>query len=131
MLNSAFQMTEKEKAVVEELKTGVQKCKICKVGMVGPVARSKEKADLVIYGINGTRLARHIESRCRVYGCRAGYFHGYMTYKGYTIYEDTTLQVSIHYCNLLQGWYGIHNSVTKRLSSGYRVSHQQPDCLQH
>ena len=44
-----FQMTKEEKAVVEELKTGVQKCMICKVGKVGPVARSKEKADLVIY----------------------------------------------------------------------------------
>ena len=51
-------MTEEEKAVVEELKTGVQKFKICKVGRVGPVARSKEKADLVIYGRNGMRLAR-------------------------------------------------------------------------
>ena len=49
-------MTEEEKAVVEELKTGVQKFKICKVGRVGPVARSKEKADLVIYGRNGMRL---------------------------------------------------------------------------
>ena len=69
-----FQMTEEEKAVVEALKTGVQKYMICKVGKVGPVARSKEKADLVIYGRNWIRLARHIES------CQAGYFHGYMTY---------------------------------------------------
>ena len=57
--------------------------------------------------------------------------YGYMTYKGYTIYEDTTLQVSTHYCNLLQGWYGTHYSVTKKLSSGYRVGNQQSDCLRH
>ena len=102
-------MTDEEKVEVEELKSGVQKCIICKVGKVGPVARSKDKADLVIYGRNGMRLARHIESRCRVHGCRAGYYHGYITYKGHTIFEDTTLQVSTQNCNILQqGWYGGH-----------------------
>ena len=63
------------------------------VGKVGPVTRTKDKVDLVIYGRNVMQLARHVESRCRVHGCRAGYYYGYITYKGYTIYEDTALQV--------------------------------------
>ena len=85
-------MTEEEN--IEELKSEVKTCLICKVGKVGPVTRSKDKVNFVIYGRNGMRLARHIESRCRVHGCRAGYFHGYITFKGHTIYEDTALQVS-------------------------------------
>ena len=59
----------------------------------GLVTRTKDKVDLVIYGRNVMRLARHVESRCRVHGCRAGYYYDYITYKGYTIYEDTALQV--------------------------------------
>ena len=82
----------------EVFKTRRTTCTICKVGNVGPVARSQGKADLVIYGRNGMRLAYHIESRCRVHDCRAGYFHGYMTYKGHTVFEDTALQVS--HCDL-------------------------------
>ena len=87
-------MTEEEKSSgMEELKSEVKICLICKVGKVGPVTRTKDKVDLVIYGRNVMRLARHVESRCRVHGCRAGYYYGYITYKGYTIYEDTVLQV--------------------------------------
>ena len=58
-----FQMAEEE--LGEELKTKRSTCIICK-GKVGPVARSKDKSDLVIYERNGMRLARHIESRCNV-----------------------------------------------------------------
>ena len=87
-------MTDEEKSSgMEELKSEVKTCLICKVGKVGRVTRTKDKVDLVIYGRNVMRLARHVESRCRVHGCRAGYYYGYITYKGYTIYEDTVLQV--------------------------------------
>ena len=87
-------MTEEEKSSgMEELKSEVKICLICKVGRVGPVTRSKDRVDLVIYGRNVMRLARHVESRCRVHGCRAGYYYDYITYKGYTIYEDTALQM--------------------------------------
>ena len=37
------------------------------------VGRSRTKADLVIYGRSGMRLAKHLESRCMVDACRAGY----------------------------------------------------------
>ena len=36
---------------IEELKSGVQTCLVCKVGKVGPVTRTKE-VDLVIFGRN-------------------------------------------------------------------------------
>ena len=82
-------MTEEEKSSgMEELKSEVKTCLICKVGKVGPVTRTKDKVDLVIYGRNVMRLARHVESRCRVHGCRAGYYYGYITYKGYTIWVN-------------------------------------------
>ena len=75
-------MTEEEKSSgMEELKSEVKICLICKVGKVGPVTRTKDKVDLVIYGRNVMRLARHVESRCRVHGCRAGYYYGCITYK--------------------------------------------------
>ena len=92
-----------EEAEVEELKSSVTKCVMCKVGKVSPVTRTGQtKADLVIYGRSGMRMARHIESRCMVRGCRAGYFHGYMTYQGHTVYDDAALKVlffpPIAYC---------------------------------
>ena len=83
-----------EEVEVEELKSSVTKCVMCKVGKVSPVTRTGQtKADLVIYGRSGMRMARHIESRCMVRGCRAGYFHGYMTYQGHTVYDDAALKV--------------------------------------
>ena len=86
-------MTEEEKSSGMEEQREVKTCLICKVGKVGPVTRTKDKIDLVIYGRSVMRLARHVESRCRVDGCRAGYYYGCITYKEYTIYEDTALQV--------------------------------------
>ena len=90
-------MEEEKSSGMEELKSEVKTCLICKVGKVGPVTRTQDKVDLVIYGRNVMRLARHVESRCRVHGCRAGYYYSYITYKGYTIYEDTALQVKNFY----------------------------------
>ena len=78
---------------VEELKSAVTRCVMCKVGKVSTVARSESKADVVIYGRSGMRLAKHLESRCMAHACRAGYYHGYMTYKGHTVHEDTALKV--------------------------------------
>ena len=46
-----------EMADAEVFKTRRTTCTICKVGKVGPVARSQGKADLVIYGRNGTPRA--------------------------------------------------------------------------
>ena len=75
------------------LKSEVKKCVLCKVGKVSTVARSESKADVVIYGRSGMRLAKHLESRCMARSCRAGYYHNYMTFKGHTVYEDTALKV--------------------------------------
>ena len=83
--------------VIEELKSSVTKCVMCKVGKVSTVSRSTDKSKLVIYGRNGMRLARHLEARCMVHGCRAGYYHGYMTYKGHTVYDDFALKVTYHF----------------------------------
>ena len=64
------------------------------MGKVSAVTRSERtKGDLVIYGRNGMRLGRHMESRCGIKGCKAGYYAGYMTFKGRTIYDDTALKV--------------------------------------
>ena len=83
-----------EKGPAEEIKTNVERCRLCKVGKVSAITRSDQaKGDLVIYGRNGMRLARHVESRCGLKGCKAGYYAGYMTFKGRTIYDDTTLKV--------------------------------------
>ena len=82
-----------EEGGVEELTSAVTKCVMCKVGRVSIVGRSRTKADLVVYGRSGMRLARHLESRCMVHTCRAGYYHGYMTYKGHTVFEDHVLKV--------------------------------------
>ena len=59
---------------IEELKSSVTKCVMCKVGKVSTVSRSTDKSELVIYGRNGMRLARHLEARCMVHGCRVGCF---------------------------------------------------------
>ena len=58
---------------MEELKSAVTRCIICRAGKVSIVGRSRTKADLVIYGRSGMRLAKHLESRCMVDACRAGY----------------------------------------------------------
>ena len=48
---------------IEELKSSVTKCVMCKVGKVSTVSRSTDKSELVIYGRNGMRLVRHPELR--------------------------------------------------------------------
>ena len=49
-----------EEVEVEELKSSVTKCVMCKVGKVSPVTRTgRTKADLVIYGRSGMRMAQH------------------------------------------------------------------------
>ena len=55
-----------EEVEVEELKSSVTKCVMCKVGKVSPVTRTgRTKADLVIYGRSGMRMAKHrLRRRC-------------------------------------------------------------------
>ena len=67
-----FQSMVEDEGNVEELKSAVTRCVMCKVGKVSIVARSRTKADLVIYGRSGMRLAKHLESRCGLAACRAG-----------------------------------------------------------
>ena len=68
---------------MNELKTSVKKCLICKSGDVVQRKRDVEKEGFVIYGRNGTRNAYHVESSCNFkksnFECGSGYFHGYMT----------------------------------------------------
>ena len=81
---------------MNELKTSVKKCLICKSGFVVQRKRDVEKEGFVIYGRNGTRNAYHVESRCNFrnsnFECGSGYFYGYMTYKGTKIMDDNALK---------------------------------------
>ena len=80
-----------ETGPAEEIKTNIERCQICKVGKVSAVTRSdRTKGDLVIYGRNGMRLSRHVESRCGHKGYKVGYHAGF---KGRTIYDNTVLKV--------------------------------------
>ena len=77
------------------LGTKYENCLICQVGEIVPKKRSAEKELLVVYSRNGLKKAIHEESRCNFqnknFSCGAGYFHGYMTYKGSKIYHDSVL----------------------------------------
>ena len=78
------------------LSTHFKKCLICKSGDIVEKNRHDSKEGFVIYGRNGTRPAVHIESRCNFsnsnFECGAGYYHGYMTYKGMKIVHDDALK---------------------------------------
>ena len=73
----------------ERLESDVTKCLVCSSGTV--VEKRTEKGLLTIFGRNGPRTALHVEKRCNFrnggFSCGAGYFHGYMTFKG-TKYFD-------------------------------------------
>ena len=51
----------------------------------------------MVYGRNGSRPAIHVESRCNStnFDCGAGYYHGYMTYKGMKILHDDALKSQV------------------------------------
>ena len=74
----------------------MKKWVILKSGDVVPKKRQNEKEGFVIYGRNGARTATHVESRCNFsnsnFECGAGYFYGYMTYKGTKIMDDNALK---------------------------------------
>ena len=78
------------------LATNLKKCLICKSGDIVEKNRHNDKDGFMIYGRNGARPAVHIESRCNFsnsnFDCGAGYFHGYMTYKGMKILHDDSLK---------------------------------------
>ena len=81
------------------LKTDDVFCVVCGVGEVKPVTRIDEKESFVIYGRNGVRTAIHVESRCnnrnKYADCRAGYYHGYITHKGLTVFEDDAMMQEV------------------------------------
>ena len=56
----------------------------------------RDKDDFVIYGRSGIRKGIHLEGRCNFrnenFSCNAGYYHGYMTFKGVTIWHDYALK---------------------------------------
>ena len=51
----------------------------------------------MVYGRQGSRPAMHVESRCNStnFDCGAGYYHGYMTYKGMKILHDDALKSQV------------------------------------
>ena len=69
-------------------------CPICKVEEIVPELRDKEP--ITIYGRNGPRTGFHLVNRCNNRNesnpCRAGFFAGYISYLGHTIYEDDALK---------------------------------------
>ena len=84
-----------EKGGTIELKTEVERCVVCEGGKVTVDKRSYDKEPFTIYGRQGQRTALHLESRCANQSCRAGYFYGYITYKGMTVYEDNALKKDV------------------------------------
>ena len=81
---------------MEEHNTSLKKCLICKTGDIVRKKRGDDKEGFVVYGRNGARPALNVESRCNFsnsnFDCGAGYFHGYMTYRGVKIVHDDALQ---------------------------------------
>ena len=70
-----------------------QVCCICKSGKI--VFEPREKETLTLYGRNGIRQVLHKVYRCNNRngeGCRAGFFHGYISYKGHRIYETDAIE---------------------------------------
>ena len=84
---------------MEEYATSLSKCLICKTGDIVWKNRKDEKEGFMVYGRNGSRAAVHVESRCNFsnanFECGAGYYHGYMTYKGIKIVHDDALQKTV------------------------------------
>ena len=78
------------------LKSDKVSCVVCGVGKVKPVTRRNEKKSFVIDGRNGVWTVIHVKSRCnnrnKYADCRAGYYHGYITHKGLTVFEDYALK---------------------------------------
>lgn len=93
-----------EKDEILELKTEVEKCKVCGGGKVSVEKRSYDKEPFTIYGRQGQRIARHLESRCTNPSCKAGYYYGYRTYKGKTIYEDNALKKDVFVTSTYTGF---------------------------
>ena len=91
--------TMEDSANLEVLKSNIPKCLVCKSGDILPQKRSDDKDGFVIYGRNGMRNAIHVESRCNFknehFHCNAGYFHGYMSYKGRKIVHDDILKEKV------------------------------------
>ena len=87
-LNSATKTTD------EILRTNLKMCPVCLSGDLVATAREKDK--IIIYGLRGARVALHEEHRCnnknRVNPCRAGAYHGYITYEGNKIYMPDCLK---------------------------------------
>ena len=77
------------------LQTKVEKCLVCQVGNIEIQQRSRTKEPMAIYGRNGMREVIHLEGRCKFrnenFSCNSGYYHGYMTYRGATIWNDDAL----------------------------------------
>ena len=82
---------------MDVLKTNNKKCLICKTGDIVEKNRSNTKDGFMVYGRNGSRPAIHVESRCNStnFDCGAGYYHGYMTYKGMKILHDDALKSQV------------------------------------
>ena len=77
---------------VLELKSEETTCVVCLKGRVTVDKRSYNKESFTIYGRNGPRTALHLESRCTNSSCRVGYYHGYLSYNGMTVYADNALK---------------------------------------
>ena len=71
---------------MEEYETNLKKCLICKTGDIVRKKRKDDKEGFLVYGRNGSQAAIHVESQYNFsnsnFKCGAGYFHGYLTYKG-------------------------------------------------
>ena len=77
-------------------------------GDVIPKIRQHEKEGFVIYGSNGSRPAIHTESKCNFsnsnFECGAGYYHGYLTYKGVKIMDDDVLNNEVAVTSIQTGF---------------------------
>ena len=73
-----------------------QVCPVCNIGII--VFEAREKELLTIYGRDGMRRVHHCVYRCNNRnreGCRAGFFHGYITYHGHRIYDNTAIEEEV------------------------------------
>ena len=91
---------EQNPGPITTFQTKLDKCLICKSGEIVITKRSVEKENnFIIYGRNGEREGTHLEGRCNFkngnFTCNAGYFYGYMTYKGFTIWHVDALKKEI------------------------------------
>ena len=78
----------------EILRTTKKKCVVCGVGDV--IQDARKNTELLVFGKTGIRKVKQEEYRCnfrsRDVVCRAGYYHGYTTYKGMKIFDDEVLR---------------------------------------